>query len=66
MEVVRLLTIAGRMSLQNPEQLARLRGIIERTRKELADMIFATGSQEKQKAATGSTDQADSPSIEEV
>jgi hypothetical protein len=29
-------------------------------------MIFAAGSQEKQKAATGSTDQADSPSIEEV
>ena len=66
MEVVRLLTIAGRMSFQNPEQLARLRSIIERTRKELADMIFAAGSQEQQTSATGSTDQTSSPSVEEA
>src|SRR5256886_4860405 len=66
LEVVRLLTIAGRMSFQNPEQLARLRSIIERTRKELADMIFAAGSQEEQASATGSTDQTSSPSVEEV
>jgi len=66
LEVVRLLTIAGRMSFQNPEQLARLRSIIERTRKELADMIFAAGSQEEQASATGSTNQASSPSVEEV
>src|SRR6266567_8157357 len=57
LEVVRLLTIAGRMSFQNPERLARLRSIIERTRKELADMIFAAGSQEEQASATGSTNQ---------
>src|SRR5437773_4572042 len=66
LEVVRLLTIAGRMSFQNPEQLARLRSIIERTRKELADMIFAAGSQEEQASATGSTNQTSSPSVEEV
>ena len=29
MEVVRLLTIAGRMSFQDPEQLAKLRGVIK-------------------------------------
>src|SRR5947208_4728520 len=34
MEVVRLLTIAGRMSFQNPEQMTRLRDVIERTRKD--------------------------------
>lgn len=46
-EVGRLFAIAGRMSLQNPEQLARLRGIIERTRKELNDLIYGTGSQQE-------------------
>src|SRR2546429_611575 len=40
MEVVRLLTIAGRMSFEDAEQLARLRGIIERARKDLTDMIY--------------------------
>ncbi len=51
MEVARLFAIAGRMSFQNPEQLTRLRGIIERTRKELSDMIYgtsATGTETKQ------------------
>src|SRR6266480_7154664 len=43
-EVGRLFAIAGRMSFQNPEQLARLRSIIERTRKELSDLIYGTGS----------------------
>src|SRR2546430_14566120 len=69
MEVVRLLTIAGRMSFQDPEKMSRLRGVIERTRKDLADMIYTTGSQQGQSASpssTASTNQADSPSIEEV
>src|SRR5215472_17319051 len=44
-EVMRLFTIAGRMSLQDPAQLGRLRSIIEHTRKELTDMIYSTGSQ---------------------
>ncbi len=39
-EVMRLLTIAGRMTFQNPEQLPRLRTIIERTRKDLSAMIY--------------------------
>ena len=46
-EVGRLFAIAGRMSLQNPEQLARLRSIIERTRKELSDLIYGTGSRQE-------------------
>jgi DNA-binding PadR family transcriptional regulator len=66
MEVVRLLTIAGRMSFQDPEQLTRLRGIIERTRKDLADMIYAAGSQKEQSPAAGSAEQTSGPSIEEV
>jgi DNA-binding PadR family transcriptional regulator len=63
MEVVRLLTIAGRMSFQDPEQLGRLRGIIERARKDLADMIYSAGSQQEQSAAPN---QADGPSVEEA
>ncbi|GAC1566959.1 MAG: hypothetical protein NVS3B14_11480 [Ktedonobacteraceae bacterium] len=39
MEVARLFVIAGRASISNPEQLARLRGIIERTRSELNSFI---------------------------
>jgi len=65
MEVVRLLMIAGRMSFQDPDQLAKLRAIIERTRKELADMIYTSGSQEGQ-APAGSTSQTDSPSVEQA
>ena len=43
MEVARLFTIAGRMSFNNPEQFKRLHIIIERTRNELADMIYGDG-----------------------
>ncbi len=46
-EVGRLFAIAGRMSFQNPEQLAHLRSIIERTRKELSDLIYGTGSRQE-------------------
>src|SRR5213082_641113 len=51
MEVVRLLTIAGRMSFEDAEQLARLRGIIERARKDLTDMIYGAGSSSGQASA---------------
>jgi DNA-binding PadR family transcriptional regulator len=47
-EAGRLLSIAVRMSFQNPEQLARLRGIIERTRKDLSDMIYGANAQQTQ------------------
>ncbi|MBV9232085.1 MAG: PadR family transcriptional regulator [Chloroflexi bacterium] len=42
MEVARLFAIAGRMSFKNPEQITRLRAIIEHSRKELSDMIYGT------------------------
>ncbi len=41
-EVARLFMIAGRKTFEKPEQLAQLRSIIERTRKELSDMIYGT------------------------
>src|SRR5712692_5100220 len=43
-ELVRLFAIAGRISLQDPERLARLRAIIEHTRKDLTDMIYGAGT----------------------
>ncbi len=65
-EVMRLFTIAGRMSLQDPAQLGRLRSIIEHTRKELTDMIYSTGSQPGQSSTTSSDQSAAGPSVENV
>lgn len=48
MEVARLFAIAGRGAITDPAQLSRLRTIIERTRKELTEMIYGEA---------GSTDQ---------
>ncbi len=44
MEVARLFTIAGRMSFRDQAQLNRLHDILERTRKELSDMIYGAGA----------------------
>ncbi len=41
MEVARLFAIAGRGSITDPEKLASLRSIIERTRKELTELIYS-------------------------
>jgi len=43
-EVARLFAIAARSSFNNPEQVTRLRTIIERTRKDLSDLIYSSGS----------------------
>ncbi|SRR5579875_123468 len=42
MEVARLFAVAGRSAITDPEKLARLRSIIERTRKELTEMIYGS------------------------
>src|SRR5215469_14082030 len=65
-EVMRLFTIAGRMSLQDPAQLARLRSIIEQTRKELTDMIYSAGAQPGQSPSASSDQPATGPSVENV
>jgi DNA-binding PadR family transcriptional regulator len=52
MEVMRLFAIASRKSFQDPQQLTQLRSVLERTRKELSDMIYGSASQQEQ-----STDQ---------
>src|SRR5579883_3277075 len=56
MEVARLFAIAGRTAINNPEQLTRLRGLLERTRKDLSDMIYGTGPKQDQGPST--TEQA--------
>jgi DNA-binding PadR family transcriptional regulator len=43
-EVARLFAIAARSSFNSPEQAARLRTIIESTRKDLSDLIYGTGT----------------------
>ena len=63
-EVARLFAIAGRMSFQDPQQLVRLRSVIERTRKELTDMIYGTGSQQGQSSTTP-PGQSEGPSVEQ-
>ena len=44
MEVARLFAIANRSSVGNPEKQAQLRAFLERSRKELSDIIYGTGS----------------------
>lgn len=44
MEVARLFAIAGRMSFQDPQQIARLRTLIEHTRAELQAFIYTEKS----------------------
>jgi DNA-binding PadR family transcriptional regulator len=47
MEVARLFAIAGRKAFNDPEQITNLRGILERARKELSDMIYGSGSKQE-------------------
>ncbi|MBV9228239.1 MAG: hypothetical protein JOZ18_02910 [Chloroflexi bacterium] len=42
-EVARLFAIAARSASGNPERQAQLRGFLERSRKELSDMIYGGG-----------------------
>jgi DNA-binding PadR family transcriptional regulator len=65
-EVMRLFTIAGRMSLQDPQQLTRLRSIIEHTRKELTDMIYGAGAQPGHPSPASPDQPPTGPSVENV
>ncbi len=42
-EVARLFAIAGRSAIDNPERQAQLRSMLERSRKELSDIIYGSG-----------------------
>ena len=59
-EVARLFMIASRSAADNPEKQAQLRDFLERSRKELADIIYGSGqSSEKTSSTSG-------PSVEQA
>lgn len=69
MEVARLFAIAGRKAIQDPEQVARLRAVIERTRTDLQALIYGEGSatQQPSPSQTGTqSDQGQAPTVEEA
>ncbi len=43
MEVARLFAIASRGAIENRERLSQLRAFLDRSRKELSDMIYSSG-----------------------
>ena len=47
-EIARLFAIASRGAFQNKERLTQLRGFLDRSRKELSDMIYESGSSSTQ------------------
>jgi len=59
-EVARLFMIANRSAMDNPERQAQLRDFLERSRKELSDIIYGSGqSSEKSTPTSG-------PSVEQA
>ena len=57
-EVARLFAIASRGAFENKERLAQLRSFLDRSRKELSDMIYGSSTQSQ---ATGQGESASSP-----
>jgi hypothetical protein len=62
-EVARLFAIASRGTFENKERLAQLRALLDRSRKELSDMIY--GSAQSQTTSEGKS-ASSSPGIEQV
>ena len=58
-EVARLFMIASRSAFENKERVAQLRDLLERTRKELSDMIYS-------QPTAGSTTEDTSPDVEQA
>jgi DNA-binding PadR family transcriptional regulator len=58
-EVARLFAIAGRASINDPEKLAQLRGILATTRKDLSDLIYGTAQQPPKSEENPSTPKAE-------
>ncbi len=70
MEVMRLFAIAGRIAFQNPEQLSKLRAVIERTRKDLTDMIYSSDAGKSegtaQQATSVGNESSEGPTVEQA
>jgi len=65
-EVARLLMIAGRSSFSNPEQLAKVRSILENARKALSDIIYGSGTTSTTQASDPTTSTDENGNIETV
>jgi hypothetical protein len=52
-EVARLFAIASRSGRDNAEKQAQLRALLERSRKELSDLIYGTPQERNPEAASG-------------
>jgi hypothetical protein len=57
-EVARLFMIASRSAAGNAERQAQLRDFLERSRKELSDMIYSSGGSTGSEGPTSETTQA--------
>ena len=62
-EVARLFMIASRGALENKERVAQLRAILERSHKELSDMIYDASQSQP---AAGNTSESTSPEVEQA
>lgn len=70
MEVARLFAIASRGAFENKERVAQLRSFLDRSRKELSDMIYgsaqASQGQQSQQEQTPNTGEQNNPGVEQV
>ena len=62
-EVARLFMIASRGAFENKERVAQLRSLLDRTHKELSDMIYSASQGQP---AAGNTSEGASPDVEQA
>jgi hypothetical protein len=62
-EVARLFMIASRGAFENKERVAQLRALLDRTQKELSDMIYNASQNQP---AAGNTSEGASPDVEQA
>jgi hypothetical protein len=62
-EVARLFMIASRSAFENKERVAQLRDLLDRTRKELSDMIYSASQSQ---SSAGNTSESASSDVEQV
>ena len=62
-EVARLFMIASRGAFENKERVAQLRALLDRTHKELSDMIYSSTQNQPN---TGNTSEDASPDVEQA
>ena len=68
MEVARLFAIASRGAFENKERVGQLRSFLDRSRKELSDMIYSSPQNQGQgqQSQTPNTGEQPNPNVEQV